>query len=57
MFHARDRVTSVTVSATEEGAAGSVRLAAAWARENLAALDVGEPEVTGGETFLALAED
>ncbi len=57
LFHAGDRVTSVTVFATEEGAAASARLAVAWVRENLADFYVGEPEVTGREMFVALSDD
>src|SRR4051812_47196574 len=55
LFHGHDRATAVTLFDTEAGAAESARLAVAWARERLAGFYEGEPEVTGREMFVALA--
>ena len=56
LFHAADRMTAVSLFDTEAGAAESARLAVAWGGENLAGFYAGEPEVTGREMFVALAD-
>ena len=56
LFHAADRATAVTLFDTEAGAAESARLAVTWARERLTGFYAGEPEVTGREMFVALAD-
>jgi hypothetical protein len=48
---------SVTVGETADAVAESVRLAAAWVRDNVADLVDGEPEVTVGEVRVSAERD
>lgn len=52
LFTEDDRLVSISVFETKEGADESIRLAAGWIREDMA-LDLSEgPEVSGGDVLL-----